>query len=632
MGRSFATNLDVSLLPKTVSSLDLETSGKDVRKAKLGVAGLKVYTWDEQRKEYLPGPYEHYAPTDLLALQQRLDALSGPIIGHYLFDFDYQILRRDLNLEHIIEKSVDTLHFLYEQDGGGEEGFLYGLDKLAQENFGEGKMQKASTIPKLLKDGKLAEVLVYNERDCDLTFRIWWKMVSERSISAGEARDDEGELFEVTYDLNEKDICVLTCATPRFTYITWVEQLERDGWIVMPPPVRKKREEAREQKEVEAREAASKRDRAMREFIEQRLRDDIPRKFAQSDANGTSAPLSLEDARAFIQRAGLPESAWSGEVVYQLLLGKRIHPAKLELAGSPGDPEVLVGLMKGILGALANDGYQPRYSAYGEYTDDAVSLAGPPPPPSTLAEQYVSGMHKRYYELHALFGEAGIEFEVQHMASDIHPAYMDAMNVLWGDGHVVFEDGSYVLDTEEIGLFQLQPKMLTGEEKGELESYIQDPHFEFTVSWPSEVASHGMALHRRYSDVSQGATFHMGCSCGWQSEPYTLEIDARAFGFLHLLEIRQQKNGQGVLRFRDHMLASRSIRNLRLLNMDEVRWIGLCACGWSCVERTEEDEDNAFKKHWTTLLNDPTMYADYLAFHKEEGLSIKANKSGCSQN
>ena len=291
--------------PEVVCALDLETSGKDALKpdrADLAVVGLKVYTWDELQKGYLPGLYEHYPPTEFLALQQRLDALPGPIIGHNLFGFDYQVLRRHLNLEHIVEKSADTLHFLYEQDGGGEDGSLYGLDKLAKENFGEGKTTKASTIPKLLKEGKLAEVLAYNERDCDLTFRIWWKMASERHISAGKARDDEGELFEVTYDMAEKDISVLTCATPRFTYTAWVEQFERDGWIVMPPREQKRREKERERLRKEAWEASRKRDQVMREFIKQHFRDDIPRKFAQSKPDDTPAsPDLVEEARALLR-------------------------------------------------------------------------------------------------------------------------------------------------------------------------------------------------------------------------------------------------------------------------------------------------------------------------------------------
>jgi hypothetical protein len=606
--------------PEVVCTLDLETSGKDALKpdrADLAVVGLKVYTWDEQQQSYLPGSYEHYAPTEFLALQQRLDELPGPIIGHNLFNFDYLVLRRHLNLERIIQKSVDTLHFLYEQDGGGEDGSLYGLDKLAKENFGEGKTIKASTIPKLLKEGKLAEVLAYNERDCDLTFSVWWKMVSERHISAGKARDDEGELFEVTYDLEEKDISMLTCAMPRFTYAAWVEQFERDGWIVMPPREQKRREKAREQRWAEEQETANKRTNSMREFIKQHYRDDIPRKFARSEPDNTPASPDLgEEARAFLIRAGLPGNAWAEEVVYRLLRGEHIHPARLELAGRPNLPDERAEAMKGILAALIADGYTPRYYASHEPDSDSLSLAGPPP---TLAEQYVDQLRQRHFELDALFGPAGIPFEAQHWASNVHPDHTDAMNVLHGDGYIVFEDGSYVLGTEEIDLFQLQPKVLTSEERAELEAYSQNPPSEFIVPWHS-VEGHDMALHRRNYDMPQGAMFHMSCSCGWQSEPSMLEIDACACGTLHAKEVRQQKDGHPVLRFRDHRLSSSRLRNPRILHQNEDRWVGLCACGWSYRERTEEDADDAFEKHWTALLDDPAMYADYLAFREEGGL------------
>jgi hypothetical protein len=615
--------LDHSQLPKVVCALDLETSGPNALKpdrADLAVVGLKVYTWDEQQQGYLPGLYEHYVPADFSALQQRLDALPGPIIGQNLFNFDYLVLRRHLNLERIVEKSVDTLHFLYEQDGGGEDGSLYSLDKLTKENFGEGKTAKASTIPKLLKEGKLAEVLAYNERDCDLTFRVWWKMVSERHISAGEARDDEGELFEVAYDLEEKDIRVLTCATPRFTYTAWVEQFERDGWIVMPPRERKRREEERERLRKEAWEAANKRNQAMREFIKQHLRDDIPHKFAQSKTDDTPAsPDLVEEARALLARAGLPRSAWAEEVVYRLLRGEHIHPARLELAGRPNDPEGRAEVMKGILVALIAGGYTPCYYAGHEPDCDSLSLAGPPP---TLAEQYVNQMRQRHFEMDALLGPAGIEFEDQHWASNVHPAYTDAMNALRGGGYIVFEDGSYVLDTEEIGLFQLQPKVLTSEERADLEAYYQDPPSEFTVSWRSSIEGHGMALHRHNYGESQGAMFHMSCSCGWQSEPSTFEIDACACGTLHAKEVRRQKDKPHTLRFRDHILSSSRLKNPRILHQNEDRWIGLCACGWSYVERTEDDADEAFEKHWTALLDDPAMHADYLAFLEEEGLPL----------
>src|SRR5262249_30553711 len=115
MRKSRTSKLDQPQVPKVVCVLDLETSGKDALKpdrADLAVVGLKVYTWDAQKKNYLPGPYEHYAPTDFTALQKRLDGLPGPIVGHNIFNFDYLVLRRHLNLEHIVGKSADTLHFL----------------------------------------------------------------------------------------------------------------------------------------------------------------------------------------------------------------------------------------------------------------------------------------------------------------------------------------------------------------------------------------------------------------------------------------------------------------------------------------------------------------------------------------
>ena len=491
MRQSHASKLDLSQVPKVVCALDLETTGKDANRAELAVAGLKVYTWDAQREGYLPGPYEHYAPTDLPALQQRLDELPGPIIGHNIFGFDYQVLRRYINVQHLIEKSADTLHFLYEQDGGGEDGTRYSLDQLAKENLGEGKKAKASTIPKLIKEGKLDEVLACNERDCDLSFRIWWKMVSERHISAGEAWDDDGEFFEVTYNLGEKDINVLTCATPRFTYTAWATQLERDGWIVMPPQEAKRRTKERERQRIEAQEVVNRRHSAMQEFIKQHLRDDIPRKFAQSNSDNTPASSRLvEEARALLGRAGLPRTAWAEDVICRLLQGEKyVSPARLELAGRPDNPEERIELIKSILAALADDGYKPcYYTGYDNPDDDAISLADPPPKPPTFAEQHVSRMQERYEELEALYGPADLEIQVLRLplAADFHFAHSMAMRSLRGDGYILFQDGSYVLDTDKIDLFELQPKVLTSEEKAVLDAYIQDHPDECTEVPTSE--------------------------------------------------------------------------------------------------------------------------------------------------
>src|SRR6266516_1086931 len=187
-------------------------------------------------------------------------------------------------------------------------------------------------------------------------------MVCERHNSVGEVWSDSGfegdyELSELTYDLGEKDINVLTCATPRFTYTAWVEQLERDGWIVMPPKERKRREKERERQRVESQEAASRRERAMEEFIKQHVRDDIPRKFAAPwrvyDQDEHLSSLDVEEARALLGRAGLSGGAWAEEVVCRLLRGTYICPGRLELAGRPDNPEARAELVKGILVALA---------------------------------------------------------------------------------------------------------------------------------------------------------------------------------------------------------------------------------------------------------------------------------------
>jgi hypothetical protein len=483
MSSSSASAPGLSKFPETVCVLDIETSGRHSRmpdRADLAVVGIKFYTWDKQQKAYRPGSYEHYTPTDLLALQQRLDSLSAPIIGHNLFGFDYRVLRRHLNLERVIEKSVDTLHLLYELSGGGEEGSLYALDKLAKENFGERKLEKGSTVPKLIEQGKIAEVLAYNERDCDLTFRVWWKMVSDRKISVGEEwveGFEDYELEEVIYDLEETDISVLTCATPRFTYAAWDEQLKRDGWIVMPPPERKRREKELQRQREEARAAASQRTSAMHEFIQQHTRDDIPRKYAHSDSDDDEpGDPALDEARALCRRAGLPEDSWSESTIARLIGGDRIFWRKQNPEEGQPDLAVWFEAVKGILALLTAEGYEPRYYAYAEPGYDVVYLEVPPPPPPTLAQQYVDRMQERYAELDALFGPAGIGFQIPRIAVGVHPAYTDALNSLRGDsdGYVVFQDGSYIFDTDELDLFELRPKVLTAEETADLDAYVRD--------------------------------------------------------------------------------------------------------------------------------------------------------------
>ncbi len=472
----------LSKIPETVCVLDIETAGRYARspdRANLAVVGIKFYIWDERQRAYQPGAYEHYTADDLPALQQRLDSLSAPIIGHNIFGFDYKVLGRHLNLKRVIEKSVDTLHLLYEHSGGDEEGSLYGLDKLAKENFGERKLEKGSTVPKLIEQGKMAEVLAYNERDCDLTFRVWWKMVSERQISVGEEwveGFEDYEREEVIYEFDEKDVSVLMGATPRFTYAAWDEQLKRDGWVVMPPQERKRREKELARQREEARAVAEQRRRSMQEFIQQHTRGDVPRKYTHNNPDDDDEPgdPAFDEARVLSRRAGLPENSWSESAIARLIGGERIYWRKQNPIEEQPDLAAWIEAVKGIFAVLTAEGYVPHYYAYAEPGYDVVYLDSPPPPPPTLAEEYVDRMRERYDELDALFGPAGLGFQVMRVATGVHSAYTQAMNSIRGDGYLVFQDGSYVLDTDEIDLFDLQPKVLTGEETAALEAYVRD--------------------------------------------------------------------------------------------------------------------------------------------------------------
>src|SRR5262249_25213152 len=124
------------------------------------------------------------------------------------------------------------------------------------------------------------------------------------------------------------------------------------------------------------------------------------------------------------------------------------------------------------------DGYQPRYEAEPLSEDDKVYLvidqaqlsevSPPPPEPRTLAERYVDKMREQYFEQELMYGPAGLPFEIVGVATNVHFALTDAMNRRHGSGHLVFEDYSYVLDTDDISLFALQPKVLTTEEIAEL--------------------------------------------------------------------------------------------------------------------------------------------------------------------
>jgi hypothetical protein len=221
----------------------------------------------------------------------------------------------------------------------------------------------------------------------------------------------------------------------------------------------------------------------MQEFIQQHSRDDIPRKYAHSDPDNDDKPgdPALDEAQMLSRRAGLPENSWSESAIARLIGGERIYWRKQNPEEGQPDLETWFEAIKSIVAVLTAEGYVPHFYAYAELGYDVVYLEGPPPPPPTLAQQYVDRMQERYAELDAMYGPAGMGFQVMRIAVGVHPTYTQAMNSLrdGDDGYIVFQDGSYIFDTDEMDLFELQPKVLTAEETAELEAYVRDHPAEF---------------------------------------------------------------------------------------------------------------------------------------------------------
>lgn len=173
--------MSMTKLPLKICVLDLETQKTDFKspeKCELALVGTKIYILQE--KEYQPQEYMHFLPDQMQELEQFLREFDGIIIGHNILNFDYRVLRPLISLKDVIEKTVDTLAFLYKLNTNQLRGLS--LDALAQLNFGKSKTISGGNIPELWQQGQYQEVIKYNENDCALTMELWWQLVKKRSI------------------------------------------------------------------------------------------------------------------------------------------------------------------------------------------------------------------------------------------------------------------------------------------------------------------------------------------------------------------------------------------------------------------------------------------------------------------
>lgn len=240
-------------LPEKVCVLDLETSQLvrgEPKKTPLAFVGTMVYELRDGR--YHQGPHRCFLPDELGELEELLRDFEGLVLGHNILNFDYEVLKPYIPLRGIVEKTVDTLGFLYEKRSTepmfarGTKSSLKGLslDNLTQRNLGRGKKGiSGRSVPKLWREGRRDEVIAYNKEDLVLTFSLWQWMVEDRTVVLGE-RDEfnsygwatEGDRVYEPWrvEIFPEDLPRLTGQRPLFN--TRVVRITGGPLLEEPPP------------------------------------------------------------------------------------------------------------------------------------------------------------------------------------------------------------------------------------------------------------------------------------------------------------------------------------------------------------------------------------------------------------
>ena len=100
---------------------------------------------------YEAASYRNFLGEQFGELSAFVESFNGIIIGHNLFEFDYRILRSFLDLDNVIERTVDTLALLHWKSGDRFGGIS--LDDWSQVNRNERKSRHGASIPQLWQSG-----------------------------------------------------------------------------------------------------------------------------------------------------------------------------------------------------------------------------------------------------------------------------------------------------------------------------------------------------------------------------------------------------------------------------------------------------------------------------------------------
>ncbi len=228
--------------PAKICVLDLETEEtkfKNPEESKLALVGVQVLTFHDGR--YHSCKYRCFLPHQIEELERFLRSFPGIIIGHNILGFDYRVLRPLISLDGVVEKTVDTLAFLYRKNGNQFGGLSLG--NLSKVNFGKGKTLDGKSVSQLWREGKRKKVIDYNKNDCILTKKLWWHLLKKQTV-----RVKYSVPVKLSYDLDaierqwlpideflrvsRHDISALIGKRPLFTFRAWIRKIEKDNYIL----------------------------------------------------------------------------------------------------------------------------------------------------------------------------------------------------------------------------------------------------------------------------------------------------------------------------------------------------------------------------------------------------------------
>lgn len=230
------------VLPKRVCSFDIETT-----KGRFCLGGLLVYTLHDGK--YFPGRYRAYEVQDLSALILFLKDFKGIIIGHNLFEFDYRVLKHEcrleniynklsrantgntclpeLDLERIIEKSIDTLWFACRQKGSRGGLRLGNLVRMNLPRAAKGTIGRR--FAHYWKHHR-KKALAYNKNDCIITHKLWWQMLRSRELNFPiDTEEDSIEKILQRFRITDPQARYLTGQRKILTHRQWARKLFKGG-------------------------------------------------------------------------------------------------------------------------------------------------------------------------------------------------------------------------------------------------------------------------------------------------------------------------------------------------------------------------------------------------------------------